>query len=57
MKCKAKQDGLIGTTYYREGEVFEAKVCPHWAVRVAPAVPVAPAKKAVDKNTEPKDGE
>jgi hypothetical protein len=52
MKCKAKQDGLIGTTYHREGDVFEAKVCPHWAT------PVARVKKAAqNEGTEQKDGE
>ena len=43
MECIAKRDGQIDGRYVFEGETFEAKRCPSWAV------PVKKAKGAPEK--------
>ena len=43
MKCRATRDGLLGTVYVHEGELFLADKCPSWA---EPAEPVKPKTKA-----------
>ena len=43
MKCRATRDGLLGTAYVHEGELFLADKCPSWA---EPAEPVKQKAKA-----------
>ena len=45
-KFRATRDGLVGTSYIREGEVFELDVekCPGWAEPVKEAAKPAPKK-------------
>ena len=49
MKCRATRDGLLGTAYVHEGELFLADKCPSWA---EPAEPVKQKAKA-PKETAP----
>lgn len=54
MQCVADRDGLIGTTYIREGDVFETEKCPSWAT----ALPASEPKKKTGGATAPgKSGE
>ena len=51
MKCRATRDGLLGTAYVHEGELFLADKCPSWA---EPAEPVKPKTKTkAPKETAP----
>lgn len=53
MKCRATRDGLLGTVYVHEGELFLADKCPSWA---EPAEPVKQkAKSPKGGAQEPKE--
>jgi hypothetical protein len=55
MQCRADRDGLMGTTYIHEGELFEAEKCPSWATAVNP--PEDPKKKTGGATAPRKPGE